>query len=31
VRLPLSDRQYLRCTGIARAEVISAFQEAKIE
>jgi hypothetical protein len=30
-RLPLSDRRYLRCTGITRAEVVSAFQEAKIE
>jgi hypothetical protein len=30
VQLPLSDRKYLQCMGIARAEVISAFQEAKI-
>jgi hypothetical protein len=30
VSLPFSDRKYLRCTGIPRAEVIAAFKEARI-
>ena len=30
VKLPFADRRYLRCIGISRPEVITAFQNAKI-